>query len=354
MKTPAYQQIYQSIRERIREGNYMPGARLPGKRVLAEQNGVSVITAARALEMLEDEGYVIARERSGYFVADPADVTVIRPAAKENEESFRTEVLSSADMDGFPFSVLAGTMRRVISEKGEAILVKSPNQGLYTLRKALAGYLSRERAMDVRPEQIVIGAGAEYLYGLIVNMLGKEGGWAIEDPSYEKIEKVYRLQGIEPEKLRMAADGIRSGDLKKTKAKVLHVCPYRSYPSDISASAEKKEEYLRWAAQGERWIVEDDYESEFDVRRKPMETLFSRTRNENVIYLNTFSRTISPAVRVGYMVIPEGLIERYQERIGFYSCAVPAFEQYVLAELLDRGDLERHIHRVRRKLRNKL
>ena len=205
----------------------------------------------------------------------------------------------------------------------------------------------------MKPEQIFVGSGAEYLYGLIVQLLGAARIYAAEDPSYEKIALVYRAHGASLELLPLGADGIRSDALAATRASVLHITPYRSYPSNVTASATKRREYIRWASEPGRYIVEDDFSSEFTVASKPEETVFSLAESGNVIYLNTFSQTVAPSLRMGYMVLSEKLAAQYAERIGFYSCTVPLFEQLVLAELLESGDYERHIRRTRRTLRKR-
>lgn len=369
---PAYEQLYQKIRREILSGGYAYGQKIPGKRVLAEQNDVSVITAAHALEMLHDEGYIQLRPRSGAYAAyrpgegffqSPEAVRARAPisdAAFEPGNDAEPEtgnvaptrgVPSSADVAGFPLSVLRRTMRRVIAEQDQRLMVKSPNAGIPALREALSLYLERSRDLAARPEQIIIGAGAEYLYGLIAEVLGAERVWAIENPSYEKIEQVYSARKIQLERLPLGRDGIRPEALRACDASVLHVSPYRSYPSDVTASASRRAEYLAWAEREDHYIVEDDYESEFSLLRKATPTLFSQNGGKNVIYVNTFSRTVSPAMRVGYMVLPEGLLPRFQQKAGFYSCTVPTFDQYVLADLISSGDFERHINRVRRKLR---
>ena len=184
-------------------------------------------------------------------------------------------------------------------------------------------------------------------------MLGRDRVFAIESPSYEKIEQVYRARGVRCELLPLGHDGIRSAALKSTAAQVLHITPFRSFPSGVTASASKRLEYLQWAGEGDRYIVEDDFESEFSLLRKPEETVFARAERQNVIYLNTFSRTVSPSIRVGYMLLPPRLREVFSQKAGFYSCPVPAFEQYVLSVLLDSGDFERHINRIRRQERKK-
>ena len=187
-----------------------------------------------------------------------------------------------------------------------------------------------------------------------MELLGRERVYAIESPSYQKIEQVYSACAARYEMLPLGSDGIESAALWATRADVLHISPYRSFPSGITATASKRHEYLRWAKSGARYIVEDDFESEFSVSKKPEETLFSHASCENVIYMNTFSKTISPALRVGYMVLPKRLAEEFERKLGFYSCTVPTFEQLLLARLIQSGDFERHVNRVRRKKRREL
>jgi GntR family transcriptional regulator/MocR family aminotransferase len=182
-------------------------------------------------------------------------------------------------------------------------------------------------------------------------MLGRDRIYACEKPSYEKIEMVYKANGVEFEMLPLGKDGIKSKYLANTKASVLHITPYRSYPSGVTANVSKKTEYLYWASLGDRYIVEDDFESEFTVSKKAEETIFSLSDSDNVIYMNTFSKTVSPSLRVGYMVLPEKLLEMFSKSVGFYSCTVPLFEQLVLTEIINNGDFERHINRVRRQKR---
>lgn len=346
--TPAYLALYQALRQEIVRGDWPWGARLPSRRQTARERGLSAVTVDHSYELLCQEGYIEPRARSGYYViyrggdgfAQPAVLSAppLPPAPTRQEYAF-------------PFSVLARTMRRVLSEYGEALLVKPPNPGCPALRQALARYLARNRGIRAEEDQIVIGSGAEYLYGLVVELLGRDRVYAIEKPSYAKIEQVYRAQGVACELLPLGHEGITTAALKSARASVLHITPYRSYPSGVTASASKRREYLRWAAEGDRYLVEDDFESEFSLLRKPEETVFSAAEGQNVIYMNTFTRTVSPALRVGYMVLPRPLLPLYRERVGFYSCTVPAFEQYVLAELMDRGDFERHINRIRREKR---
>ncbi len=343
----AYMQLYRRLRADIVAGAYPHGSRLPSKRQLAADAHVSLVTVEHAYGILCDEGYLESRERSGYFVAyragDCFPGTDAPPARG-------TEALRAAEVE-FPFSVLARTMRRVLSDYGEGLLVKSPNNGCAALRQAIADYLARSRGIRVRSSQIVIGSGAEYLYGLIVQLLGRRRVYGVESPSYEKIRRVYEANGVVCEALRLGADGVRTDELARARATVLHVTPFHSFPSGVTASAGKRAEYIRWAQERDGCIVEDDFDSEFSLSSKAEDTVFSLEPERSVIYVNTFSKTIAPSIRVGYMVLPPALTDAFERSVGFYSCTVPLFEQYVLAELLRSGDFERHLNRVRRKRR---
>ncbi len=350
---PVYLQIYKMIREDIICGVFPYGSRLPSKRLLSDETGVSTVTVEHAYALLCDEGYAEARERSGYFVVFRKSDGFAAPAEALSHGPREHRPVGRADDSYplFPFSVLAKTMRRVLSDYSELLLEKSPNAGTRELREAIKKYLSRNRGITVESSQIIIGSGAEYLYGLIFSLLGRERVFGIEAPSYEKIEQVYRSLGARYELLPLSHDGIDSTALARSRASILHTTPYRSFPTGITASANKRHEYVRWSRHSGRIIIEDDFESEFSVSSKPEDTLFSLSEHENVIYLNTFSKTVSPALRAGYMVLPPRLASEFEEKLGFYSCTVPTFEQLVLAELINGGDFERHINRVRRSKR---
>lgn len=361
-KNPGYRQLYQQIRTDIIQGTYPYGTRLPSKRTIAAELGISTVTVEHSYSLLCDEGYIESAERSGYFVCfrtednfsvSDVDVPLKKSASFPTGQFSENMTLPSLDST-FPISVLTKTMRRVINDLGENLLAKAPNSGCVELRLALSQYLKRSRGIDVYSDQIIIGSGSEYLYGLIIELLGREKVYAIESPSYKKIEQVYRAADVRYEMLPLSHDGIESTALYSSKADVLHITPYRSYPSGVTASASKRHEYMRWAMKEERFIIEDDYESEFTVSKKPEETLFSNAATDNIIYMNTFSKTISPSLRMGYMVLPKSLVNLFNEKLGFYSCTVPTFEQFVLTELLQNGDFERHINRVRRKKRKEI
>ena len=348
-KKSAYLQLYVQLRTDIINSIYKYGEKLPSKRILAEETQTSVITVEHAYEILCDEGYVTAKPRSGYFVSYKKDSFI--PATENDEIPFSEITSYNHTDDDFPFSVFAKTMRRVLSKYNELILIKSPNEGVMELRKALSGYLARNKGITAKPHQIIIGSGSEYLYGLIVQFFGNSKVYAVENPSYEKIHLVYQANGARCEFLKLGKDGILSSELIKSSADILHVTPVRSYPSGITASASKRNEYIQWATGRGNIIIEDDFDSEFTLLPKNEETLFSMESKNSVIYINTFTKTIAPSMRVGYIVLPENLVESFYEKMGFYSCTVPVFEQYVLAEFINNGDFERHINRVRRKRR---
>ena len=339
----AYLQLYRQLRQDIVSGLLPLGAKLPSKRGFAEGLGVSVITVEHALELLCDEGYVEARPRSGFFVCfGGARGAASLPRARIEEMS----VQEGAPED-FPFSLWARTMRAVLSDYDRRILNRCPSGGCLELRQALSAYLGRSRGLSVMPEQIIVGAGAEYLYSLIVQLIGRARPFALEDPCYEQIRRVYEANGAKCLALPMGEDGIESGALAGCDAGLLHVTPYHSYPSGVTASARKRHEYLTWARAHGSVLVEDDYDAEFASPTRQIQTVFSLDP-DRVIYLNTFSKLLAPSVRTGFLVLPEGLLEAYRAKLDFYSCTVPVFDQLVLAEFINAGHMERYLNRRRR------
>ncbi len=343
-----YFDLYKDIKHRILTKEYAPGEKLPSKRVAADKYGCSVITVAAAYGMLIDEGYIESRERSGYFVCEID--ALYREEAREVQIEHLDEDITDLQKQDFEYSLWFKTIRKVISERGEALFVKSPNMGCTVLRNVLADYLYKNRGMIARPQNIVIGSGAEQLYETVVKLLGRDKIYGIEDPSYPKIEAVYVGEGANIQKLKMGHDGIESQALFESRIDVLHVSPYRSFPTDVTTSIWKKYEYLRFA-NADKYIVEDDFNSEFYKPGQPIETLYSLDKQGRVIYINTFSKSLSPAMRIGYMILPDSLLSTYQRVLGEFSCSVPVLDQYVLAEYIASGNFVRHLNRIRRKKR---
>lgn len=347
-----YLSLYRTIKNKILAGEYVAGEKLPSKRVIADKSGCSVITAEQAYAMLIDEGYIISRQRSGYFVCEldlfPGGVS----SEKTHFFSPLDESLPQPSYD-FEYSLWFKTVRKVISEKSERLFVKSPGKGCAVLRNAIAEYLLRYRNMLAQPERIIIGSGSEQLYETVVKLLGRDKIYGIEDPSYSQIEAVYAGEGVKIKKLKMGSDGIETSVLNRGRFDVLHVTPFRSYPTNITTSAAKRHEYLSWAESG-KYIVEDDFNSEFFIPGKPIESLYSLDKGDSVIYINTFSKSLSPSMRIGYMILPPRLLPVYDKKMGQFSCSVPVLDQYVLAEFIASGNFERHLNRMRRKMKKEV
>lgn len=346
---PAYLHVYEDLRRTISTGGFPYGSKLPSKRSLAAKYGLSLVTIEHAIELLNEEGYIETRERAGLFVSYRSES--VMNVNEEEETPF--EFSAAAVSETFPYGIFARTVRRVLSEYQEDIFVKSPGSGLPQLQKAIASYLHSARGIIVDPSRIIIGSGSEYLYSLIVTLLGRDQLYGIEEPSYEKIQKLYEASGIKVDHLKLGTNGIRSHELSRTEARILHITPYHSWPSGISADISKRREYLAWAKQRGGVIIEDDYDSEFALNGKPADTLFAMDQEGLVIYLSTFSRTIAPSVRAGFMILPENRMDAFKEKAGFYSCTVSTFSQLILYELIRSGDYARQINRMRRRRRGR-
>ena len=344
----AYLRLYRDLKNQILSGAYSYGERFPSKRATADESGFSLITVQHAYEILCDEGWLTARERSGFFVAYNEGGALSLPPVPDIPDAFPKE----AEVDSaLPYETYSRAMRSVLADCGRRVMEKSPNKGCPEFREALASYLASRRGMPVSPAQIIIGSGAEYLYTMIVRILGTSRVYALESPSYEAIRLVYESAGAVCRMLPMSSDGIRSGALAATDASVLHVTPFHSWPTGVTAGASKRREYVSWAEQRGGYLVEDDFDSELSTSSKAEDTLYSLSPGR-VIHVNTFTRTVSPALRVGYMVLPPSLLPVYQEKAGFFSCSVPVAEQLLLTDLLRTGEFMRHLRRVRRKRRS--
>ena len=265
---------------------------------------------------------------------------------------------NSISYEKFPFSLWSHTMRQVLNSGDEKLLQRSQAKGVVELRKELSRYLLDFRNMNVSPEQIVIGAGTENLYALIVQLLGRDKIYAVENPGYHKAEGVFRLNGVKTIPVNLDSQGIFPEELEKSGAQVLHFSPSHHFPSGIVMPVRRRQEILRWAfSSPDRYILEDDYDSEFRFNGKPLLTLQSADSENRVIYINTFSKTLAPSFRISYMVLPPDMLDYFEKKLGFYSCPVSSFEQYTLARFIQQGNFEKHIIRMKnyyRNLRNSL
>jgi GntR family transcriptional regulator/MocR family aminotransferase len=353
-----YISIYEKLKKDITDGIYKTGSKLPSKRNLSDEWGVSIITVEHAYELLSEEGYIESVEKSGYFVSFETGDLYFGKSANTKASNIDSEIISypsqsEHDSNYISYDIYAKTVRRVLSMNPYEVLEKSPSFGIDKLRSSISDYLKRSRNISVAKEQIIIGAGAEYLYSIIVKTLGRDKVYGVETPGYARIKEVYENEGALVETLKLGKDGIKSSELIKSKANILHITPYRSFPTGVSASAGKKAEYLKWANERDAVLIEDDFESEFTPSRKTVDTIYSMDKNGCVIYVNTFTKTIAPSIRMAYMVLPLNLLSKFEEKVSFYSCPVATLEQLTVSELLNGGEFERHINRVRRNLRKK-
>lgn len=345
-----YEEVYEEIKSNILSGKLKKGERLVSKRSIAEQFGVSVVTAENAIAQLIAEGYIVAVQRSGYFIQysgggeaeKTAEPFKAAPAPADN-----TPLSGAAAL--FPFSVWAKLMRAVIAEQDTRLLKPVGSQGVYDLRAAISDYLYRCRNMRVSPENIVIGSGSEYLYNLIIQLLGRDLCYGVENPCYDKPVKIYKLSGVDVCGIDMDENGICVESLRNSNADVVHISPAHHFPSGAVMPIARRSDIMKWAEEKDgRYIIEDDYDSEFRRTGLPVPAIFSMETSGRVIYINTFSQTIAPSVRISYMCLPDSLMKLWREKMSFYSCPVPAFEQYTLAKFISEGYFERHINRIKK------
>lgn len=351
-----YEYLYKQIRNDILTYRLSPDEKLPSKRALAKNLNVSTITVENAYQQLMAEGYIYSKPKSGFYVShlstsknNREKVPVWKPASLVNTDKYFADfVNNSTSTSSFPFQTWTKHMRETMSDDADSLMVRSPSIGVLKLRQAIAAYLFQFRGMSVEPDQIVVGAGTEYLYGLIIQLLGREHIYAVEDPGYQKISKIYRSNDVECITIPLDEQGIDVDYLNKTKAHILHISPSHHFPTGIVTPVSRRYELLSWASKAPgRYIIEDDYDSEFRLLGKPIPSLQSIDVLEKVIYINTFSKSLTSTIRISYMVLPKSLMERYKRELNFYSCTVSNFEQYTLARFIEQGHFEKHINRMR-------
>ncbi len=388
-----YLHLYQCIKSDILSGALTSGERLPSRRSLAGQLGVSNITVENAYGLLQSEGYIYSIPKKGYFVSDLTFLPFAASSAEsvlpaENREFRKSTPPSASDYvsgkkqemdiilsggtrqaaesacfadfvsnrttpESFPFSVWAKLLRETLCMRQQELLQTPPCGGVIELREAICSHLKQFRGMMVRPEQIIVGAGTDYLYSMLIRLLGQDKIYAVENPGYSKIARVYSSSGVICRSVAMDGYGIRIEELEKQGADIAHISPSHHYPSGIVTPAGRRCELLGWASGCERrCIIEDDYDSEFRFAAKPLPTLYSIDTSQKVIYMNTFTKSLAPTIRISYMVLPPRLLLRFCRELSFYASTVSNFEQYTLARFIRGGYFEKHINRMRNRYRS--
>ncbi len=351
-----YEHLYKCIKNDIIQGRLTAGERLPSKRTFAKNLNISTITVENAYSKLISEGYIYSLPKKGYFVSDVSQMKPEQPVkpgrifdTKENSPVLIDFAGNYTNPDAFPFSVWAKLMREVMTDLPNALMKSSPVAGIYQLREMIAAHLKRFRGMQVSADNIIIGAGTDYLYRLLIELLGYDKAYSLEDPGYKKLYRIYKGAGVKCSFVPIDKKGVIVDELRRCNADILHISPSHHYPSGIVTPIDRRYEIIGWAAaSGDRYIIEDDFDSEFRMTGKPVPSLQSIDVIEKVIYMNTFSKSLASTIRISYMVLPDHLLKKFQERMSFYSCTVSNFEQYTLLRFLKDGHFENHINRMRK------
>ena len=367
--------LIESIKSKIIDGTLSPNEKLPSKRTLSSHLGVSVITVQNAYSELISQGYIFSIEKKGFFVTElPKEIkslssnsykqnfkkekSIKKINSKSKEKIFIDLKSNSIGWEKFPFSIWSKIMRKVLNSPHENLLKSQPLQGTLELREAICKHLKSFKNIEAVPEQIVVGAGTEMLYSFVVYLLGNEKVYAVENPGYKKIAQIFEMNGARTEHIPIDKNGLNIEALKKINASVVHVTPSHHFPTGIVMPVKRRMELLFWAQEKkDRYIIEDDYDSEFRFTGKPILPLLCASKNENVIYINSFSKTLSPSFRISYMVLPKKLSEKFNSKFNFCSCTVNSFEQYALADFIKEEHYSKHIISMKnyyRNLRNEL
>jgi len=358
-----YQQIYEYIRDEIRTGKLLAGEKLPSTRSLAEYLQVARSTVDLSYSQLVAEGYVEARPCKGYFVspveellelsvrkpektARGADLTSHRENSRQVRYDFSPHAVSLRD---FPLATWKKITRNILVDANSEMFALGDAQGDYRLRETISRYLHSSRGVNCRPEQIIVGAGTDYLFMLLEKILGRHVPVAMEEPTYQRAYRIFQSFAYEIITVPMDGSGMKVEELQKTHARLAYVMPSHQFPTGIVMPIGRRMELLKWAVEGEdSYLIEDDYDSEFRYRGKPIPSLQASDLNDRVIYMGTFSKSIAPAIRVGYMVLPERLLARYLENCGCYASTVSRIDQRILNEFICDGYFERYLNKMRK------
>lgn len=363
-----YESLYKCIKNDILQGKLCAGEKLPSKRSFAKNLGISVITVENAYGQLSDEGYIYSMPKRGFYVSDIDMVANPNTGAKTSADAnlfddsasiacshyFADFSSNQTDSEIFPFTIWTKTVRSVLNDNRIQLMINPPCGGILPLRNAIAHYLRDFRGMQVFSHQIIIGAGTEYLYGLLIQLLGKDLIYGVENPGYHKIGKICKSMDVSYRHVDLDENGVSIHELEEKKIDIIHTSPSHHFPTGIVMPVSRRYELLGWAAKKKQhYIIEDDYDSELRLSGKPFPTLQSIDVSGKVIYMNTFTKTLASTVRISYMVLPEDLAKRFYSELSFYSCTVSNFEQYTLAQFMENGSFEKHINRLRNYYQNK-
>ncbi len=357
-KKPLYFQIYSQLKGEIQSGVLKTGGKLPSKRRLAESLNVSVNTVETAYAQLLSEGFIEARPKSGFYVSQLDEFSFAeertRPAKikKEADKAERITIdfaTDGVDFESFPYNTWRRLMKSCFNEYNPAVLRSAPPEGVYELRQAVAEHIYHSRGVRCDTEQLIIGAGMDNLFNMISGILSAQCKIAMEEPVYYEAYALFKTLGHNMQLIPVDEKGIRTDMLPNDEGVAVYVTPSHQFPLGITMPAGRRIKLLNWAYAGEnRYIIEDDYDSEFRYNSKPIPSVQSIDVRGRVIYVGTFSKTIAPSVRISYMVLPKELLKKYNEKYTQFSSAVSVLEQNILAAFIDQGDYDRHLNRMRK------
>lgn len=356
-KMPLYEQLYLKIRGLITEGELVEGEKLPSERGLALNLQISRNTVTLAYEQLYAEGYVEVRPQSGYYVNK---IDRINSEKKEEFTDIKNESVNpepeyeydfspfSLCKESFPYRMWDRLYRKCMRDRGEELFNLGERQGDMKLRVAIAKYLFGYRGLSVKPENMIIGAGTGYLLQLLEHLIDEKSIIAMENPTYMQAYRIFSSLNREVYPINLDENGLKVEELKRSEAKAVYLTPSHQFPTGVVMPIKRRKEILGWAAGEDRYIIEDDHDSEFRYKGLPIPPMKAIDTGNKVVYLGTFSRTIAPAIRIGFMVLPDGLLKVYRKKLAFLACTVPRIDQAVLTEFILGGHYERHINKARK------
>lgn len=352
-----YEQIYDYIKKDIREGKLLQGERLPSTRFLAEYLQVSRSTVDLAYEQLLSEGYIESRPYKGFFVCKMEELFRLEQTDEQEEEMPKEQPMqfafdfspNSVELNSFPFRTWKKINKETLIDDRKEMFALGHPQGDFELRKTICHYLHTSRGVNCKPEQMIIGAGNDYLLLLLEKILGRHRKVALENPTYKRAYRIFKSFAYDVRTVSMDENGMCVDALRESGAELAYVMPAHQFPTGIVMPIGRRLELLKWAAEAEeRYLIEDDYDSEFRYRGKPIPSLQASDKNGKVIYIGTFSKAIAPAIRVSYMVLPENLLARYWEQCMFFSSTVSRIDQSILNVFIRDGAFERHLNKMRK------
>lgn len=354
-KTPLYEQIYSYIKANIQNGKIAYGDKLPSTRALSKHLEVSRSTVELAYEQLLSEGFIESEPYRGFFVAQIDELYHFKhvKAKEEKKEAVRKKYRydftpNGVDLNSFPYNVWRKLSKDILMDDKTELFRSGDSQGEYGFRNAVCHYLYQARGVNCTPDQIIIGAGSDYVVMLLSMILGPKHKIAFEDPTYKQAYRLANSLSYETIPVSMDKSGMKVSELSETDADIAYVTPSHQYPTGIVMPIKRRMELLKWANEKEeRYIIEDDYDSEFRYKGKPIPALQGYDGNEKVVYLGTFSKSIAPAIRLSYMVLPKTLLEVYHEHHRFVNSTVSKVDQMIVQRFLEDGYYERHLNKMR-------